>query len=332
MVDIPRVAIACQGGGSHTAFAAGILRRLLSPDLRQRFKLVALSGTSGGAVCAALTWAGLLSGGPDEASMRLTAFWRDLRVHDLLDAATNFWAVTLARLPVTQEVSPYLYEPVAEPRLRTLLQQHVDLEHLTNRAVTPKLLVGATEILSGDRTIFHGETLTYDDIIASAAVPPLFRAVHIDNKLFWDGLFATNPPVREFTDLAEDVSEIWVIQINPQHRSGEPRNIRDIDDRRNELSGNLSLGQELYFIQKINDLLQKHEVLASKYHPIRVRVVELGIPDLDYPSKLDRSAPFIEHLMENGAHRAPWFFDDRSDWPRPGTVPATSVTHHHPNG
>ena len=93
--------------------------------------------------------------------------------------------------------------------------------------------------------MFHGETLTYDGLVASAAIPPLYRAVRIADGLYWDGLFATNPPVREFTDLEDGPTEIWVVQINPQRRTDEPRNIRDIGDRRNELSGNLSLGQEL---------------------------------------------------------------------------------------
>jgi NTE family protein len=328
--EIPKVAIACQGGGSHAAFAAGILQKLLSSGLRNRFDLVALSGTSGGAVCAALAWAGLITAGPDDAIRRLGNFWRDLEVHDFFDAVTNFWTVALARLPVTQEISPYAHEPVAEPRLRALLQQHVDLEHLKAgaelRGARPKLLVGATEILRGDRTVFHGETLTYDELIASAAVPPLYRAVNIATGSYWDGLFATNPPVREFTDLEDRPTEIWVIQINPQRRTSEPRSIRDIIDRRNELSGNLSLGQELYFIQKINDLLARHSVLADKYHHIRIRVVELGIPNLDYPSKLDRSSLLIERLFADGASRAEWFLDDRSTWPRSGTIPPASVS------
>jgi len=48
-----KVAIACQGGGSHAAFAAGVLSGLLSGEDGDRFdrdcRLVALSGTSGGA-------------------------------------------------------------------------------------------------------------------------------------------------------------------------------------------------------------------------------------------------------------------------------------------
>src|SRR5262249_52473148 len=130
MTEMPKVAIACQGGGSHAGFGAGVLKKLLSPPYRDRFQLVGFSGTSGGAVCAALAWAGLIMGGPDEAERRLSGFWRDLEVHDLMDAMMNFWAVTLARLPVTEEVSPYTYEPVAEPALRSLLERHVGLDNL----------------------------------------------------------------------------------------------------------------------------------------------------------------------------------------------------------
>ena len=45
----PRVAIACQGGGSHTAFTAGVLGRLFRYDVLSKYRVVGLSGTSGGA-------------------------------------------------------------------------------------------------------------------------------------------------------------------------------------------------------------------------------------------------------------------------------------------
>ncbi len=124
------VAIACQGGGSHAAFAAGVLKALLGSKLRSEFDLVALSGTSGGAMCAALAWAGLVMGSHDDAIDRLTRFWRDLEVHDLLDAAANFWSVFLARMPVTLEISPYAYEPVAAARMKELLFRHLAIEAL----------------------------------------------------------------------------------------------------------------------------------------------------------------------------------------------------------
>ena len=59
-----RIAIACQGGGSHTAFTAGVLTRLFGSDEIDGYEVVGLSGTSGGAVCALLAWSALIEGGP----------------------------------------------------------------------------------------------------------------------------------------------------------------------------------------------------------------------------------------------------------------------------
>jgi NTE family protein len=324
-MSIPKVAIACQGGGSHAAFAAGVLTGLFSSEQQQRFELVALSGSSGGAMCASLLWRGLVSSGPREAVERLLAFWRDLEVHDWADAISNFWSVWWSRMPVTVDLNPYLYEPSAEPTLRRLLSKHLDLEHLNGVRNRPQLLIGATDVLCGDRVIYTGEGLSYDGVIASAAVPPLFRAVKAGQHLCWDGLFTTNPPVREFTDLDPRPDEIWLVQINPQRRAREPRSLQEINDRRNELSGNLSLGQELFFVQRINHLLEAYPVLAERYQPIRIRVVELAGSELDYPSKLDRNPAFIEQLIERGIQSAEAFFDGRSEWPRAFSTPARSV-------
>src|SRR5438094_9846629 len=321
----PKVAIACQGGGSHAAFTAGVLSRLLEPDFAERYELVALSGTSGGAMCAALAWAGLISGGTEDARARLAGFWRDLEAKEPVDAAMNFWSVWFARLPVTLEMSPYLFEPLAELTLRALLEKHLRLERLsTPRPAQPKLLVGATNIQSGDRTVFDGCTLSYDELVASTAVPLLYRAVKAGDALYWDGLFSTNPPVRELTELDQLPDEIWVVQLNPQRRADEPKNVRDIVDRRNELAGNLSLAQALYFIDRVNRLRSEHGTLQAKYKHITIRVVELA-RELDNASKLDRSAQLIDGLIEHGNERAALFFDERSLWPRPDSLPARAV-------
>jgi len=321
-----KVAIACQGGGSHAAFTAGVLARLLAPDFRERFDIVALSGTSGGAMCAALAWAGLLGSGADDARERLDGFWRALEADGPVDMAMNFWSVWFTRLPVTLEMSPYVFEPVAETTLRSLLADHLRLDEVPQpRAAVPKLLVGATFIQTGERTVFDGGGLTYDQLVASAAVPLLYRAVKAEHALYWDGLFTANPPVREFTDLDDRPEEIWVIQLNPQKRHGEPKNVLDIVDRRNELSGNLSLAQELYFIDRINELRERFPALREKYTHIAIRVVELDRPDLDYASKLDRSPELIRGLMEHGRRRAALFFSEESRWPRASSLPARSA-------
>ncbi len=84
-----RVAIACQGGGSHTAFTAGVLDELIT-HLPEEVELVALSGTSGGALCATLAWDGLLRGEPQRASGQLRRFWSSM-------AASAPWTGSLTR-------------------------------------------------------------------------------------------------------------------------------------------------------------------------------------------------------------------------------------------
>jgi len=332
MSNVPTVAIACQGGGSHAAFAAGVLDALLGDQHFPRFHPIALSGTSGGALCAALAWRGLVNDDPADGRRRLLSFWKDLMVHDPFDAIANYWHVWSARAPVKLEVSPYLYEPVAENRLRALLGTHLQLDELRaapGQTKEPLLLVGATDVLDGERIVFRGESLTYDALLASAAVPPLFRAIHADDHVYWDGLFTANPPVREFTDLPRDQlpDEVWVIQVNPQHRKEEPRTTGAIIDRMNELSGNLSLGQELFFLDKINRLIDQYpDQLGSRYKRIAIRVVTLPDESLDLASKYDRRADVIEGLLQLGRERAADFFSQASSWPRAGSIPCKSVS------
>ena len=61
-----KIAIACQGGGTHAAFTWGVLTEILetkqkwdSSD-RAGFEIISLSGTSAGALCALATWYGLV--------------------------------------------------------------------------------------------------------------------------------------------------------------------------------------------------------------------------------------------------------------------------------
>jgi NTE family protein len=311
---IPRVAIACQGGGSHAAFTAGVLGALLSPSLRSRFELVALSGTSGGAVCAALAWAGLITDGPDDAAERLEAFWTDLAADDPFEWWANQVTQWTLRLPFQAEISPYAYATAAEPQLRALLARHMRFDDLPPGEAArsrPLLRLGAARVLQGGGEALPGETLTIADIVASAAVPPLFRAVEARGKLWWDGLYSQNPPVREMLEITPKPDEIWLIRLNPEARAREPISAHDIADRRNEMAGNLPLEHEVYLVRKINRLLAEFPALAARYRPITVRQIALDLP-LDYVSKLDRSAAHIARLMARGRERARHLFEASS--------------------
>lgn len=331
-----RVAIACQGGGSHTAFTAGALKRLLADE---RYEVVALSGTSGGAICAVLAWYALLEKGETGVAARaaelLDSFWEDNSASQSFDAFWNEWFLWVNRSQgslVLPAVSPYSTQVSdwAQDRLREMLERRVEFEKIKSllNGSSPMLLIGAVDVLSGEFKAFNSrrDEISAEAILASTALPTLFKAVHSDGGVYWDGLFSQNPPIRELPRARPD--EIWVVQIDPKKRGEEPRSMTDILDRRNELAGNLSLYQEIHFIKKVNQFVEKlgDQDVSPKdrrlhvpgkegkedreYRPIEIRWIRMSRP-LDFASKLDRSPSFIRELMKYGEGRAEEFLRGR---------------------
>ncbi len=306
-----RIAIACQGGGSHTAFTAGALRGIFR-SLPETYKIVGMSGTSGGAICALLAWSCVLRNDWDRAVELLEAFWQDTSASFFYDMLLNNLVVLGARLQDLVNlpaVNPYFYPPWGQDRLRLLLEKYVDFAQLPSyiTPTSPTLLVGAVNVLSGEFTIFRDKDIDVEAILASAAIPTLFRAIHTRGGVYWDGLFSHNPPIRDFvrsSSVAQSKpDEIWIIQINPSQRAEEPMTIQDIQDRRNELAGNLSLNQEVYFIERINELIANRVICDPNYKQVTVRKLMMQ-RSLDYASKLDRSPSFIRDLIADGEERA----------------------------
>lgn len=79
------------------------------------------------------------------------------------------------------------------------------------------------------------------------------------------------------------------------------------------MGGNISLYQEIRFIKLINRWIEKgafKKEFTNKLKPVQIRLIELSdeIADrLDYTSKLERDAAFIERLMDEGEKQATKF-------------------------
>ena len=279
--------------------------------------------------------------------------------YDWLMSALSQWsAIENAVAPNMDlgEIRPEFYDfltllQTCAPELANI-QTHLD--EIARNKVTPRLLLGAVEILSGRFEAFDSwrdpatlRNVSYEAVAASGTLPDVRRSQRIpglkneDGKdaLFWDGLFSQNPPVREFaagTDRAHTPDEIWVIRINPQKREREPVTLGTIEDRRNELAGNLSLNQELRFIQTVNEWVerfepltrekQKHPALAAfaEYKPIKVYLITMAREkaDLGVGTKFDRSPDFVNGMRRHGEERGsaflPLWLSDSADlveWP-----------------
>ncbi len=315
--DTTNVAIACQGGGSHTAFTAGVLSELLE-NTPGEYTVVGLSGTSGGAACATLAWYGLVH--PErEPGPVLDAFWDDLAATSPLDRLANSairWAIALQRTGVpVPDISP-AYSPGAKwgkQEFRNLLESHVEFEEVPRLldGSGPALFLSAIDVLSGEFTLFRENDLSADAILASAAEPHIFEAVELDGAHYWDGLFSKNPPIADFmrADDIPDPEELWLVKINPQRRDRVPRSPEGINDRRNELSGNLSLNAEIRFVERVNDWIAQG-YLPDRYTKTEIRRIQLPKGrDLDWRTKLDRDPEFLARLRRDGRAEARAFLE-----------------------
>jgi NTE family protein len=163
----------------------------------------------------------------------LDGFWEDNSARGPADQVLNAALVSAAVLQdmgLLVTISPYSLPDTGVEQFRDLLSRHVDFDRIDvdTDQVHPMLLLGAVDVVSGRFRAFnsHRDRITADTVIASAAIPNLFRAVHVDGGSYWDGLFSQNPPVRDLLEVEPD--ELWVIQINPQTIDREPRTLTEI--------------------------------------------------------------------------------------------------------
>ena len=337
-----KIAIACQGGGSHTAFTAGVLKHFLEQSVHEKYNLVGLTGTSGGAVCAAAAWYGLAraANGIDEPPYKtLIDFWLANTPQSpeeemfaqmtglFLRAADSGKLPLLPPNPYRDEVVLNMMKPLFRRKefldFRALLESHIDFDELNSMITddSPRLLLGAVNILTGHFKTFDSRVpgeICVEAILASAAVPNVFKAVHIGEDLYWDGLFSQNPPVANLlkTDTDSRPDEIWVIMINSLGRDDEPTTTSEIADRRNELAGNISLYQELSFINTVNRWIEQgyfRQEIVGELKPIKIRLIrmrEAYSDGLAYNTKLSREADFIEDLIHEGESQAAVFLQE----------------------
>ena len=84
----------------------------------------------------------------------------------------------------------------------------------------------------------------------------------------------------------------------------------DIADRRNELAGNLSLNQELHFIEKIDQMLEAGDLPArgalqdDRRPRDRALAAALSSRSLGPASKLNRDPAFLAELIAHGEAQA----------------------------
>ena len=115
-----KIAIACQGGGSQTAFTAGALKALCDSRLGDEFEVVGVSGTSGGALCATLVWYSFRRG-DQPVWRRLIDFWRDNTTQNQSERMINDAIIGWMRM-VNRGMLPMFQTSPASPLVQAISQ------------------------------------------------------------------------------------------------------------------------------------------------------------------------------------------------------------------
>ena len=304
--DTTNVAIACQGGGSHAAFTAGVLDTL-SSELGDSHRIVGFSGASGGAVCATAAWYGLLADDETPGSV-LDAVWSEIAAETRWERWVNELTLFKSRSG-SRGSNPYKSKASDWTRqhLESVLTENINFDDFDGLAADhdPALLVSAANVTTGEPTVFANGDVTPAAVVASAAVPQLFEAVDVDGEYYWDGFLAGNPPLWDLLvdDSVPPVDELWIVQLTPTTTESVPKTSDGIEERTQQMVENLSLARDRQFVETVNDWLASGKLADSRLSAVEMHTIELHREQAE-ESRLNRRESFISGLYEDGQAEA----------------------------
>lgn len=315
------VDLALQGGGAHGAFTWGVIDRLLEEEWLQ---IEGISGTSAGAMNAAVLADGMTEGGAPKARERLEKFWRLVSEAAALsplrrgpiDIMLGRWSLDsspvfigmdiMSRLFSPYEINPFGFNPLAD-----ILGRSIDFGRLATSSI--RLFITATNVRTGRGRVFRNADLTPEVLLASACLPTIFQAVEIDGEAYWDGGYAGNPtmtPLMRETNSDDTI----IVPINPVERPGTPRSAGEILNRLNEVSFNAATLKELRMIALLRQVADPGHAEGARWARMRLHMIGSDIMvSLGHSSKLNAEWPFLTMLRDEGRRAADAFLAEHSE-------------------
>ncbi len=312
------VDLALQGGGSHGAFTWGVLDRLLEESW---IEITAVSGTSAGAMNAAVLADGWVNGGAQGARNALDAYWARVSKaaafsplqRSPLDRLLGRWTLDTSPAYIAIDMmsrlaSPYDLNPLGFNPLSSILEDSIDFDRLARSPV--KLFITATNVRTGRGRIFRNEEITADVLLASACLPTMFQAVEIDGEPYWDGGFAGNPTITPLVRETDSLDTI-LVQINPRERVQTPRTASEILNRLNEISFNSPLMKELRMIALLRQVADPGSGEGARWARMRThRIMTDKLAEFGASSKLNAEWEFVSMLKDEGRGSADEFLKE----------------------
>ncbi|PWY55138.1 alpha/beta hydrolase [Legionella qingyii] len=321
IIDDVLIDLALQGGGAHGAFTWGVLDRILE---EKKLRIDGISGTSAGAMNAAVLADGYTKDGPQGARDLLELFWKSvseaarfsLLQRSPLDIILGQWSLDYSPFFITMDIlsrlfSPYDLDPFGVNPLHTILMETIDFKRLSRSPI--KLFITATNVSSGRGRVFRNDEITPDVLLASACLPTLFKAVEINGEHYWDGGYSGNPTITPLVRECKSHDTI-LVQINPVTRPDIPQSARGILNRLNEVSFNAVLLKELRMIALLRQLAHPDNSEGAKWAGMRIHRVSSDIMiELGYSSKLNAEWDFLLMLRDEGRRAADAFLSEHAN-------------------
>ena len=323
MPEMKSINLALQGGGSHGAFTWGVLDRLLESDA---IHIEGISGSSAGAMNAAVVADGMMDHGPAGAREHLENFWSEISrfgqaspLHrTIFDVIAGNWNLDnspgyIAFDLLTRLASPYELNPLDLNPLKELVIKTIDFDRL-RRCNRLRLFISATVVRTGKVKVFEHHELSPDAIMASACLPQLFKAVEIDGESYWDGGYMGNPALFPFF-YKTATRDIVIVRINPLSCQSTPTKAMEIVNRVNEINFNSSLLSELRAVDFVGRLIEEGRLEPGRYKQMLVHIIdgEQPLAPLNASSKFNTEWAFLRKLFDIGRTAADDWLEQNYD-------------------
>jgi NTE family protein len=252
------------GGGALGAFEAGVVAAMedrgLSPDV--------VSGTSAGAINAAGVACGFSAG-------RLEALWTSMTDRDVYRMRRDFWRLLrpwglFSQGSLSERILRSIgwtwlweWEPLQATLERIFEGERLDVDG------GPPLIVSTVDVTSGELLRFASAEaprprddlvvtdLTIDHLIASAAIPLLFRPGRLDGDAFWDGGIVANTPLAPALSWRLD-AVVVVTTTTLQRPAPEPRTLAEVSTLLVDTVRRFTLQADLDTVEEINRHVRAH--------------------------------------------------------------------------
>lgn len=248
-----------QGGGALAAYQAGVYQAFEEANILPNW----ICGISMGAINSAI----IAGNPPAQRLAKLRAFWEEMsqnsvpniwgRIGDQsrhyfnqLSSQKALWCGVhhfykprwpgplLSPAGTMEALSFYDTRPMFDT-----LARYIDFDRINNNPEKLRLTVGATNVERGDSTFFDTQkhTIGPEHIMASAALPPAFPPIKVDDGYYWDGGVVSNTPLQWiFLDKhalpKKKADNMLIVQVDLWSRSGNmPRTIFDVFTRQKEI-------------------------------------------------------------------------------------------------